>query len=628
MTRLRFIRELLELAAPDRRSLRFLVALTALGELMLVPGPFLFAWIVGRFTNESSPVTNRELVAFAGVTLLLYALQAYLAYRRVNINRRLTLAAANRLRHRFFGHVLRLPYAHFLTHNAGSQANSYLNDIDDVDLALGNLVETGLRTTLLIFIYGTAVLIWNPLIGVLALVLLPLTVVLQRLLLHRVASSSRRKVDLREALVGDVSEVVQNVAVVKSFGLEEDLARRLGSTSSEFRDADVVLETYQSALRSSAAVLLIFTQYSFFVFGAWMVMTGQLTIGPFLGQILLVGRMTGPLNLLLQYSSQLTQSEAALHRVREVLAKPNEGRLFPRSGHSIPDVDRGVTLEVRDLSFRYREEVPLLENWSFRANPRETIAIVGPSGSGKTTLFQILLGLFEEYQGSIQLNGVELREADLSNWRSPVGVVFQEQILFPGTIRDNLEYGLPEEADAGTGLPEPSLPGSTGSGESTRGGESCGGDSRVGEDRLREVLRAAHAEEFVDTLPNGLDTEVGPGGLNLSGGQKQRLALARVLLKNPPLLLLDEATSALDSISEQHVQQALTQVLARRTSLVIAHRLSTITAADRILVVDEGRIVEQGTHVELVEKGGIYRRLFDAQVSGFLDWDSMGGARD
>lgn len=599
MTRLRFIRELLSLARPDRRSLGWLVGLTALGELVLVPGPFLFAWIVGRFTDPDAPVTDGELAIFAGATLVLYLAQALLANRRVSINRRLTLAAANRLRQRFFRHVLRLPYTHFLAHNAGSQANAYLNDIDDIDLALGNLVETGLRTSLLIVIYGTAVLIWNPMIGILAVVLLPLTVLLQRLLLHRVASSSRQKVDLREALVGNVSEVVQNVAVVKSFGLEDELARRLGSTSSEFRDADVVMETYQSALRSSAAVLLIFTQYSFFVFGAWLVMTGSLGLGPFLGQILLVGRITGPLNQLLEYSSQLTQSEAALHRVRAILARPTEGHLFTRSGRAVPVADEGVTLEVRDLSFRYRDDVALLEGWSFDAKPDETIAIVGPSGSGKTTFFQILLGLFEEYRGSIRLNGVELREADLGEWRKPLGVVFQEQILFPGTIRENLEFGLAEGA-------------------------------RVDDVRLNEVLRQANADEFVGELPHGLETEVGPGGLNLSGGQKQRLALARVLLKDPPLLLLDEATSALDSISEQQVQRALVGVLARRTSIVIAHRLSTITAADRILVIDAGRIVEQGTHADLVARGGIYRRLFDAQVSGFLDWEQLGqeGERD
>lgn len=587
MNVLRFLRELATLARPDRKTLWILLSLTALGELSSLPGPFLLAWLIGRMTLE---VVMSELVAFCVVMLALHFAQGGIGLLRVRFNRRFTLNAANRMRKNFFEHLLHLPYAHFLEQSAGSQANSFLNDINDIDRAVSELVEVGLKCSLLILFYGTALMLWNPWLGLLSLVLLPVTVLAQYRLGQNARRSSLEKVDIRKTLLGDVAEAVANVSVLKSFTMERRSLDHLDGLSAEYGDEEVRLETYNSVMRSSTAVILAFTQYTFFGIGGWMVMIGRLALGPYLGQLLIVSRLHHPAHSLLSYFHQLNQSQAALSRVRNLMGEAREGANHQRHINKIPDHSAGVELVVEDLHFQYTEDLPLIQGWDFRVAAGQTVAVIGPSGSGKTTLFHLLLGLFDGYSGSIRLNGVNLQEVELPVLREKIGVVFQEHILFNASLRDNLLIGVQEN--------EP-----------------------VKDERLWHALALAQADGFARELEDGLDTLLGVNGVAFSGGQRQRLALARVILKNPPLLLLDEATSALDSISEAQVQEALQTLFRNRTSLVIAHRLSTITNADTILVVDEGKILECGTHTELIKEGGVYSRLYEAQVSGFIDWN-------
>ncbi|MDP7253445.1 MAG: ABC transporter ATP-binding protein [Planctomycetota bacterium] len=583
---LKFLRELAELARPDRKSLWLLIGLTAFGEMSTLPGPFLLAWLIGRMKDE---VLLAELAAFCLIVLALHLLQGGIGLLRVRFNRRFTLNAANRMRKNFFEHLLHLPYSHFLEQSAGSQASSFLNDINDIDRAVSELVEIGLKCSLLILFYGAALMLWNPWLGLLSLVLLPLTILAQHRLGENARRSSREKVDIRKTLLGDVSEAVANVSVLKSFTMERMSLDHLGRISAGFRDEEVRLETYNSLMRSSTAVLLAFTQYTFFIFGGWMVMIGRLGLGPYLGQLHLVSRLNQPAHALLRYFHQLNQSQAALSRVREMMEQAREGTLHQRPVKKIPHLPAGVELAVEDLHFQYTDDLPLIQGWNFRVEPGQTVAVIGPSGSGKTTLFHLLLGLFDDYSGSIHLNGINLQEVELQALRAKIGVVFQEHILFNASLRKNLLIGVPENHPAE-------------------------------DEGLWHALKLAQADGFARELQDGLDTLIGVNGVALSGGQRQRIALARVILKNPPLLLLDEATSALDSISETQVQEALQTLFRNRTSLVIAHRLSTITKADNILVVDEGQIIEQGTHTTLIDQNGIYSRLYEAQVSGFIDW--------
>ncbi len=416
---------------------------------------------------------------------------------------------------------------------------------------------------------------------------MPLTILAQRQLRSKVRFSSETKVNLRENMMSDLSESIANGNVVKAFGLGGRLKRHLGELSYSYADNDVVLETSQSALRSSAAIILVFTQYSFFVLGAIQVLNQGLAFNDFVAQYSMLVLLAGPMNEILDYANKLNQSAASLHRVRHLISLEPEGSQGPRQVKDLGDLSAGVTLDVEDLHFSYPKGSSIFKGLSFRVERGETVAIVGASGSGKTTLFHLLMGFFEGESGRLALNGVDVRELDLEALRAAIGIVFQEQMLFNASVRENLAIGSTED--------------------------------QVEDEELWLALEQAHAADVVRALPKGLDTMIGSNGIALSGGQRQRLAIARAIVKNPPLLLLDEATSALDSISEGHIQAALKEIYKNRTSLIIAHRLSTITHADKILVMDHGVVAEMGRHEELVERSNLYRSLYEAQVEGFLN---------
>jgi subfamily B ATP-binding cassette protein MsbA len=312
--------------------------------------------------------------------------------------------------------------------------------------------------------------------------------------------------------------------------------------------------------------------------GAWMVLgEGSLTAEQFLFFITVALQLISPLKAIADYPAKLQLSVAAADRFFEILDAPVELAGGSRIASAPAD-----SVRFEAVSFEYEPDRPVLRDVSFEMKAGEVLAIVGPSGAGKTTLVDLLPRFIDPTSGRITLDGTDLREFTLSSLRELFGVVSQETVIFHDTVRGNIAYGRPE---------------------------------RWSDAEILSAAAAANAADFVEELPDGLDTVLGDRGVRLSGGQRQRVGLARAILRDPPILILDEATSALDSESEQLIQRALDRLLQDRTVFVIAHRLSTVRGADRILVLDDGAVVGSGSHDELLEGGGIYRRLHDLQFT-------------
>jgi ATP-binding cassette subfamily B protein len=398
---------------------------------------------------------------------------------------------------------------------------------------------------------------------------------------RRIRTISRDSQD-RVADVGAmVTEVLSAMKVVQSFGQQPREADRFG---------DAVERTFNTArkriiLRAVMTSIVIFGIFGGIVLMLWRgaeaVAADAMTSGTLMA--FLVGSMivAGAFGALTEVYGDLLRGAGAASRLAELLeAKPSIAP--PERPEKLPEPPRG-SLSFRNVTFRYpaRPETPALKDFSLEIEPGETVAIVGPSGAGKSTIFQLVERFYDPQVGTIRLDGIALTKADPAEIRERIAFVPQDGVLFSANARDNLRYGRWDASD----------------------------------EAIWEAATAANAERFLRELPAGLDTYLGEGGTQLSGGQRQRVAIARALLRDSPILLLDEATSALDAESEQLVQQALDGLMKERTTLVIAHRLATVRAADRIIVLDDGEVVEHGTHAELSAAGGLYARLATLQFA-------------
>ncbi|HEX5679031.1 MAG TPA: lipid A export permease/ATP-binding protein MsbA [Alcanivorax sp.] len=476
-----------------------------------------------------------------------------------------------RVRNDVFGHVLRLPQSEYNNNASGRIMSKIIFDAQQITSAGTDALIVMLREGLTVIGLLTFLLYQNWKLTMILLIAAPLVGLVVNLTSKRFRHISRRIQGSMGNITQFLGEAIEGNQAVKIFGGQKLEADRFHSVSRRFARQNTKLNA--SKIGSTVIVQLFVSVAIGAVTYLYITMTGEnLTVGGFLSYIAAAGMIQKPLKQLTDVNVKIQRGVTGAASLFELMDRPEE---WDEGDHELPRTDGNI--EFRDVTFGYDPAQPVLRNLSLQVNSGETVALIGRSGAGKSTISAMLPRFFDPDQGQVLLDGVPLPDYKLAHLRRQIAMVSQKVVLFNDTVRHNIAYGEMRDAD----------------------------DALV-----EQAARNAYAWDFIQALEHGLDTEVGQDGAQLSGGQRQRIAIARALLKDAPVLILDEATSALDTESEHHIQQALERLMEGRTTLVIAHRLSTIEKADRILVLDQGQLIEQGTHTELLEKNGLYTQLY------------------
>ena len=481
------------------------------------------------------------------------------------------------IRNALFDKVLTLPLSFYSNERKGDIMARMNNDVQEIEWSVIGAIEMVFRDPPTVIVYLITLFVMSPGLTMFSLILIPLA----GLLIGKIGKSLKRSSDVGMKQTGDLLSIIEEtlggLRIIKAFRAESQLNRRFTSMNDGLRR--VMNRIYRkkdlasplSELMGSAVIVSIMW------YGGSSVLSGDSTLSPevFMTFILVFTQILPPIKAITQAYYNLQKGRASMDRVNQILDAENTipERENPRSIQQLT-----TKVEFKNISFDYIG-APVINQVSFNLEKGKTIALVGPSGSGKSTLADLLSRFYDVKSGEITIDGVDLRELKLSDLRGLMGIVSQESILFNDTVFNNIALG----------------------------------NLDVTKEAVIEAAKLANAHEFIQGLENGYDTMIGDRGSKLSGGQRQRLSIARAVLKNPDILILDEATSALDTESERLVQDALSVLMKNRTSLVIAHRLSTIRHADEILVLDQGKIIERGTHDVLISQGGMYKRLCDLQ---------------
>jgi ATP-binding cassette subfamily B multidrug efflux pump len=577
------VRRLWSLLTPERPRLLLIAVMAVVSTALNVAGPK----VLGEATDVVvAGVSSGRGIDFGQLhtTLLLvglvYAVAAGLGVLIACVLAGVVQRLMFRLRSLAEAKLNALPLAYIDRQARGDLLSRVTNDIDNVAQSLQQTLSQMLTSVLLLTGVAAAMFFISPLLAVVALTTVPASVWIMRLIASRARPRYLSQWRSTGALNAHIEETFTGHAIVKSFGRQAEEEARFRRTNDELFESSFGAQ-FMSSLMQPATMFTGNLQYVIVaVVGGLRVASGAISVGDVQAFIQYSRTFSMPLTQLASMLNVFQSGIASLERVIELLDAPEQSP-DPLPAPAPPSRGR---VEFRDVSFSYDPDRPLIDSLSLVAEPGQTIAIVGPTGAGKTTLVNLIMRFYELDGGSITLDGRDIASMPRDELRSNLGMVLQDTWLFGGTIRDNIAYGRPDAT----------------------------------EEEILEAARACYVDRFVHSLPDGYDTLINEEGDNISAGQKQLLTIARAFLADRSILILDEATSSVDTRTEVQVQVAMNRLRANRTSFVIAHRLSTIRGADVILVMEDGRIVEQGSHATLLDQDGPYARLYHSQFVGAL----------
>ncbi len=565
--------KILKLIRPYLPLLLLSIAFSAVSVLLQLYVPVLFGKAIDTLIGVKQ-VDFASLIGYLKQIFVLLIISSLFTYLLGVINNRITYKSVEDIRKKAIQQIQKLPLSYLDSHSTGDILQRVIADADQLadGLLLGfNQLFAGIISIFvtLYFLFSKDVLITLLVIG-----LTPLSFLTARF----IASRSYRMFEKQNAARGRqtalINEMISNIKLVKAFDYEDKAAQRFKVINEELREASQSATFYSSLTNPSTRAVNNVIYAVVALSGALKIFSGTLSVGDLSVLLTYANQYMKPFNDISSVVAELQNSFACAQRVFELIEEEPESK---DPAKELKDVEGKITID--HVCFSYDKDKKLIEDFCFEAKPGETIAIVGPTGCGKTTFINLLLRFYDTDQGTIYIDGQDIKEVSRSSLRDKYGMVLQETWLKNASVRENIAIGKKDATD----------------------------------EEIIEAAKRSHSYEFIRRLPNGLDTIIDDD--SLSQGQKQLLCISRVMLKSPPILILDEATSSIDTRTELQIQNAFASLMKGRTSFIVAHRLSTIREADQILVMNEGKIIEQGNHHELLEKNGFYRKLYDAQFA-------------